>query len=966
MRTHRPKRNRLAALIVGLMVATILPTVAAVPAAAIEPAHLSVTFEGCKGSAGSFPAAGPFVCADNEYTTGNLGGGWNELDLVPHRLTLSLGSQSAATTAYDFAVTADYKSGAATGYDFISVPVVNTAKSHTSCAIGPVGAQTATTDDAEQYRLIRMTQNRGTTCVLDYYERLALGSALYPGSSLHSHTRNENLGTQGIGNRDISIPVKEIAPQSISKTMSATQGSDHAWNVTKSPSPASLNFGDTCSAGAGPYTLGVAVTVNYTKLAATPSGDVTIITNVYATNPSHRVITVHATDVVKSGAIPVTALTGSNTASTPAAGVDVPANTADQLLFTHTLTVAAGTPNLNDTATATYEDKVTGFPITGTTTANASATVQNTGPTTNATAVISDVESITGTGLDFKVDSVTGSGATGGTFGGGYTLGSYTTGPVSWTSASQSASGSVTFNKTVRLDQPRITTGTLTDTATVTGSNGSVVNSDPLNIGLSSTATTTLDIDKSMNLVFDSAKTFNFSVRNAADVQVATAQITIPAGQTTGSTSVSSLPPGDYTVNEAATAPFGTQSQNVTLALPSCSETVTFTNQADPATARVRKITDPLGATEWDMTLTGPNGLDETISATANAGYADFTGLLEEDGGVYTITETTKTAWDNTLVAGDLDNDANRVTTSTTTNTCSFTLDLTTDSGGVFSCTFTNVERGTVSVVKTNSGGALGPNDSFEFQLRRNATTASNGTVLDTEVANQGNGGNLSFAEGGDTNLVPGTYQVCEYIAVGWSSSIQTMTGAFVPGTGGSTEADNTYVCVPVVLAAGDDAVVNVDNTPPPGGMAKTIGFWRNHSSCKRSNGGQDPVLDAMLLAAGFTPWIGDLEVDHCAQAYDLMSKMDKAHNTTILDGKKRASDAAFNAAAQLMAYRLNIAADAGSCTAADDAATRVQNKLAYIDFNGNTHDAMTATMKTALNNLEQKLDSYNNNTLCP
>src|SRR5262249_31284742 len=136
--------------------------------------------------------------------------------------------------------------------------------------------------------------------------------------------------------------------------------------------------------------------------------------------------------------------------------------------LTHTTTVPAGTPvPLHDIATGTYTDTVTGIPIPGTTTATASATPTVT--TTNGTAVINDSEGITRTGLTFSVDSTSGAS---GSFDNGYTPGTHTTGPVSWTSDTQSGDGSVTFNKTVYLDQPRETSGSLDDTATVTGSNG--------------------------------------------------------------------------------------------------------------------------------------------------------------------------------------------------------------------------------------------------------------------------------------------------------------------------------------------------------------------------------------------------------------------------------------------------------------------------------------------------------------
>ena len=44
----------------------------------------------------------------------------------------------------------------------------------------------------------------------------------------------------------------------------------------------------------------------------------------------------------------------------------------------------------------------------------------------------------------------------------------------------------------------------------------------------------------------------------------------------------------------------------------------------------------------------------------------------------------------------------------------------------------------------------------------------------------------------------------------------------------------------------------SIDNIPPPGGDARTIGFWKNWTSCD-GNGNQDPVLYETLAAAGGT-----------------------------------------------------------------------------------------------------------------
>ena len=163
----------------------------------------------------------------------------------------------------------------------------------------------------------------------------------------------------------------------------------------------------------------------------------------------------------------------------------------------------------------------------------------------------------------------------------------------------------------------------------------------------------------------------------------------------------------------------------------------------------------------------------------------------------------------------------------------------------------------------------------------------------------------------------------------------------------------------------GQELTITVDNRQPPGGLARTIGFWKNHASCKSSNGNQKPVLDQTLQKAepgGIT--IGDLTLRanaaDCAKAVSLLNK-------STIDGKKKmASDPAFNMAAQLLAAKLNVVAGAGACQAAADAIAQGQALLAAIDFVGTTtYKKMTAAQVTQANNLATILDKYNNNLLC-
>jgi hypothetical protein len=82
------------------------------------------------------------------------------------------------------------------------------------------------------------------------------------------------------------------------------------------------------------------------------------------------------------------------------------------------------------------------------------------------------------------------------------------------------------------------------------------------------------------------------------------------------------------------------------------------------------------------------------------------------------------------------------------------------------------------------------------------------------------------------------------------------------------------------------------------------------------------------------------------------------------------ASDPAYNLAAQLLAYRLNIQAGAGTCSAAVTAASAAQTLLAKYHFDGTSSftsgpKKMSAADQNLANQLATTLDRYNNDLLC-
>ncbi|GGL10079.1 prealbumin-like fold domain-containing protein [Deinococcus radiotolerans] len=847
---------------------------------------VSFTLEGCRND-GTPPitlpnGSGKFICPDAAYTTGNLGKGWNELDLVPHRLTLSVGNQKSATTQFLVVLAADYQSDGAFGYDVLSVPEVNAAKSDVSCQISvdTQKDQTGITGgtDRTAYRLVNVDLNRGATCVLDYYQRLALGAASYPGSSLQAYMFAD--AAFKTGKRTIPLPVREILPQSLSKTMVASQGRDQVWDLTKGATPATLNFGDVC---ANTFTPAQPVKINVTwEIKSVQPGDVTLITKVYATNPAARTITVQVTDRMYRGSDQSTLLD-----TTQGQAVDVPANTANYLVLTHTFPYTTSSDLLgttfNDVATATYTDKVTGVTVPGDTTAAASAQV-TAGATTNASASVTDDEIITGNGLTFSVTQ-----PTLGTFT-NYAAGTATTGPVSWQVTGQTTGGTVQFDKTVLLDTRRVTTGLLSDEAHLNGSDGAAAQASAA-VNISSSASVTLTITKTIPDVLQNAEQqqFSFTVKDSAGQVVATPSVTFTAGQTSQSVSVTTNP-GVYTVTENPATGWTSQpAQHVDLQLPTCAGGVTFNNEVTPATARVQKITLPAGQESgWTFTLNRVNGQLSPLETgvTASGGQLNFTTPLTE--GAYQITETAQPGFKQTANSG-----------------CTFTVNYPADAGRTYTCSATNTQLPRLTVVKyvVNEYGGTKVVSDFPLNVSGTAVTSGQVNTFDPGTYTVGEGslpyGYTQDAISGDCTatgsviLNPGDNKSCTITnsdspatlvivknakpatgsfsflttgsgysgftlsPAGWTNTQgnlsagtytireQTQLGWVLTGLGGSPDPSTPYACVTtgqggsvgtgnldtqtatITLKMGDTVTCTFENTGQ--GVTRTQGFWATH-----------------------------------------------------------------------------------------------------------------------------------------
>src|SRR5262245_1895294 len=145
----------------------------------------------------------------------------------------------------------------------MTAPVVNTAKSHSSCSVvadPPITGPPLTGGAAASIaRVLTIHQDKNTTCVLDWTERLGIGSHLFAGSSLQSYLFQTSDFTGS--KKTVPLPVSESLPQGLSKNMSAQQNTNTPWNLTKSATPTTVSFGDVCDPGfTGSQPVGVTIT----------------------------------------------------------------------------------------------------------------------------------------------------------------------------------------------------------------------------------------------------------------------------------------------------------------------------------------------------------------------------------------------------------------------------------------------------------------------------------------------------------------------------------------------------------------------------------------------------------------------------------------------------------------------------------------------------------------------------------
>ncbi len=1054
-------------------------------------ANVGFTLEGCRASdtmnyhqvtlqAGDGSMVPTYICDDSAYTTGNLKG-WAELDYVPHRVTVE--NKSSVPETFTFTVGGDFlqsEGGDLRGWDDITVLVLDPDLSDQACfdiqsqstqalLITPdnEGAGGVFTTIYRQVNVVGLPA--GARCVAHYNARLALGSHLYPGSSLQSNLWNENLDSGGIGEKRVQLP--DVLSQDFAKNMQALQGGGYDWTITKSTPNSSVDFGDTCAPDAV-LSKPVSITVAWERGPLTPSGTVNVTTIISGSNTAKRDLNVSVADTIYSGTTALSVLPDPQT-STCGDHILVAGYAGEICRNTYELTTAQAV-NLNDKAVLTYniyyDPVILAQGPVYTKYAEASAAVESSGENTNPTAVITDHEWITSLGSIFSYSVAA---PASGSFDAPYVADTVTQGDVNWTSTTQSGSGSITFNKTISLDGPAVSgpNDKVQDHAYLNGADGLERDYGPLAIGLSADATVKLTITKTIPDILQGEEEVTFTFTVSKEGYSEDVNVTFAAGDNTSKDIVvSGLAPGIYSVVEHSTPGFtpdgGATKENIDLTLPTCSTSVVFDNSlAVDQHVRVAKVTNPVTIDgqntdgDWNMTLYKVVGGNEifvsTLLTTAGAGSDEFTipgDYLDE--GNYTIKETIKTGWyQSARGAGcdfsvDYPADVNRTYECMYTNTkyakiivskvtdpsgslvdFTFAQDMNgtpltlrdgwaqaynglipntytitendptpafdlvnvecvqsdTDNpnmerididgatatinlqaGETVTCTYTNRERGMVEVTKTENGGA--PTHDWTFTL----SGPEVGTVSGVTPPNP-----LNF---NGAKLVPGeTYTLCETaVPVAWATTwTLNGTGVIPYNPYAGTDSSNENRCIDFNVTAGQTVAYTVENTPPPtpGGEPRTIGYWKNWSTC---SGGQQAVKAAEKggAAEGFyliddvlPLTIGSLTLDSCEDAVVILNKSDLGGNH-----KKRASDAAYGMAAQLVAAEANYAAGAQQCTATTDAITAANALLIEIGFDG-TGEYLTpkkarkepaSTQRETANSLAGTLDSYNNGLLCP
>ena len=404
--------------------------------------------------------------------------------------------------------------------------------------------------------------------------------------------------------------------------------------------------------------------------------------------------------------------------------------------------------------------------------------------------------------------------------------------------------------------------------------------SDPSSIGLSAgeTVTCTFTNEQDGLIIVDkvtdppgSPQSFDFDGTACGPFSLTDAATPEECPQPAGTYSVSETVPAGWEL-KSATCDDGSNPASINLG---AGETVTctFTNEEDAfiIVEKVCETTDPAPTQTFgfnsDFGVTGP------LSCGGNESSAAL------DPGTYSVSESVPAGWD--LISATCDDGSDPGSIGL-------------DAGETVTCTFTNRERAMVKLTKLVNGV---PNAGTEW------TFSLNGPEVSEEVTFTG-----SMIDFNGAKLIIGeTYTICEEgLPAGWSANWTQDGGAVVPTP---DPVDNSILCFDFTpMSPGDNGRTIefvVDNIPPPEGDPRTIGYWKNWSTC--SNGRQAETAarnggaaEGFFLIDDVLPlMLGGFVVATCEDAVNILDK-------SSIDGRKRANDAAYALASQLLAALAN------------------------------------------------------------
>lgn len=276
-------------------------------------------------------------------------------------------------------------------------------------------------------------------------------------------------------------------------------------------------------------------------------------------------------------------------------------------------------------------------------------------------------------------------------------------------------------------------------------------------------------------------------------------------------------------------------------------------------------------------------------------------------------------------------------------------------------CTFTNSDQHGAMTLRKTMNGVVDPSKSITFVLTGDGLPADGmprSTLGDQD-------GVLEWP-----SLTPGQYKVCETPVPAGFTSFWKLDGVIVtpsnPDASGTPPEDLGTRCYDFTIAPLQERAFEVDNSHP-GGDPRTIGYWKNWNRCTSGNQASTAAKNGGAAASFFLvedllpQLIGDFSVTSCQHAVKLLSKQDQA-------GKSRASDAAYELGAQLLAARFNLAAGAETCFPVQQAVLDGQMLLDGINFSSSgeylSSKSKSVRRPQALA-LASTIDRYNNGSLC-